>query len=74
MRVFSVATSSEAGAGDIFETTVFALVGTSPCRAVRYFIHSANIQNFDPGTVTEFDREALVAEFEAIRNKLVVGQ
>ena len=71
---YSVATSSEAGAGNIFDTTVYALIGTSPCLAVRYFIHSANIQNFDPGTVTEFDRGALIAEFDAIRKTLVVGQ
>lgn len=71
---YSRAVSSEAGAGNIFETTVYALSGTSPCLAVRYFIHSANIQNFDPGTVTEFDRDALVGEFDAIRKTLVVGQ
>lgn len=71
---YSRATSSEAGAGNIFETTVYALSGTSPCLAVRYFIHSANIQNFDPGTVTEFDRDALIAAFDAIRKTLVVGQ
>ena len=71
---YSVASSSEAGAGNIFDTTVYALLGTSPCLAVRYFIHSANIGNFDPGTVTEFDRSALIAEFDAIRKTLVIGQ
>ncbi|HET7714586.1 MAG TPA: MliC family protein [Bauldia sp.] len=71
---YSVAESSEAGAGNVFDTTVYALLGTSPCLAVRYFVHSANIDNFDPGTVTQFDRNALIAEFDAIRKTLVVGQ
>ncbi len=71
---YSVASMSDAGAGNFYDTTVYALVDTSPCLAVRYFIHSLNIGNFDPGTVHEFDRNALVGEFDAIRRTLVVGQ
>ena len=71
---YSVASLSDAGAGNIYEETVHALVGTSPCLAVRYFVHSANIDNFDPGSVTAFDAAALTAEFDAIRKTLIVGQ
>ncbi len=70
---YSVASLSDAGAGNIYEEKVYALVGTSPCLAVRYFTHSLNIGNFDPGTVTEFDAAALTGEFDAIRKTLIVG-
>ncbi|MBZ0228141.1 MAG: hypothetical protein K8F58_06775, partial [Bauldia sp.] len=71
---YSVASLTDAGAGNLYEETVYALAGTSPCLAVRTFIHSANIGNFDPGTVTEFDKAALTAESDAIRKTVVAGQ
>lgn len=71
---YSTASLNDAGAGNLYEETVFALVGTSPCLAVRYFIHSTNLANYDPGTVTAFDKEDLMAQFDAIRKTLIVGQ
>ena len=71
---YSVGSLSDAAAGSLFDETVYALIGTSPCLAVRYFIHSANIGNFDPGSAKEFDRNALVKMFDRIRGTLVVGR
>ncbi len=71
---YSVASLSDAGAGNLYEEKVYALVGTSPCLAVRTFIHSTNLANYDPGTVTAFDEAALTAQFGAIRKTLIVGQ
>jgi membrane-bound inhibitor of C-type lysozyme len=71
---YSVAELDDAGAGNLFEEHVYALVGTSPCLAVRYFIHSANIGNFDPGTVRAFDKPALLRPFDKIRKSLVIGR
>jgi len=71
---YSVATGNDAGAGNFFDETVYAVQGSSPCLAVRYFIHSLNIGNFTPGTVTAFNRPALIAQFDAIRATLVVDQ
>jgi membrane-bound inhibitor of C-type lysozyme len=71
---YSVASLQDAGAGNLYEEKVYALVGTSPCLAVRYFIHSTNIANYDPGTVTAFDEAALTAEFDAIRKTLIIGR
>lgn len=68
--VFSVAKASQGAAGNVYEETVFAAAGTRPCIAVRYFIHSLNIGNFDPGAVKPFDRAALVAQFDSIRKSL----
>ena len=70
---YSIATSSDAGAGNFREEMVYALRESSPCVAIRYFIHSTNIGNYlpaqagDPGTVREFDRAALLSSFDAIR-------
>ena len=69
---YSVATSSGAGAGNFYEEAVFAVSGSSPCIAIRYFVHSTNIGNYPAGSVQEFNRAALVAEFDKIRHSLIV--
>jgi hypothetical protein len=71
-RTYSVATSSDAGAGNRMEETVYALAGTSPCLAVRYYIHYSVLQNYDPGTVKEFDRDALMKTLGRMRRSLAV--
>ena len=73
-RVYTVATSEDAGAGNRYVTTVFVLDGISPCLAVRNFIHYSAIENFDPGTVKPFDRARLVAAFDRIRATLTLGK
>ncbi len=73
-RVYSAASSEDAGAGNRYATQVFVLDGTSPCLAVRYFIHSSAIENYDPGTVKPFDGAALTAAFDRIRATLKLGK
>jgi len=74
---YSVASSTGAAAGNIYEESVYALPDSSPCIAVRYFIHSGNIGNYpaagEPGAVREFDRAALQAAFDNIRASLMLG-
>lgn len=67
---YSVATSSSAAAGNLYEEMVYALFPSSPCIALRYFIHSTNIENYEPGSVRPFDRAMLLREFDAIRRSL----
>ncbi len=67
---YSTAQSEDAGAGNFYSETVFALVGSSPCLAIRYFIHSTNIANYDPGTIRKFDHVKLEAKFDQIRRTL----
>ena len=69
-NAFTVASSSGAGAGNFYEETVYVTQKESRCYAVRYFIHSGNIHNYDPGAVKEFDRESLVNSFDAITESL----
>jgi hypothetical protein len=71
---YSVATTSGAGAGNLYDETVFAIPGTSPCTAVRYFIHSTQVANYPAGTVKAFDRTGLINEFDNIRRSLVIGR
>jgi hypothetical protein len=69
-RTYIAASGSDAGAGNRYETRVFVIADTSPCLAVRYFVHYAAIENFDPGTVKAFDEAALLRTFDAIRATL----
>ena len=71
---YVMATSVDAAAGNRYEEFVYALRGSTPCVAVRYFIHFGNIQNYDQEDVREFDRGALLKEFDQIRQSLVVEQ
>lgn len=70
----SVAHRVDAAVGNRYEETVFAIPGTSPCIAVRYFIHWTIIENYPPGAVTAFDRQALIDRFDAMRETLILLQ
>ncbi|MDP4020800.1 MAG: hypothetical protein Q8P58_02055 [Candidatus Adlerbacteria bacterium] len=65
-----VASSTEAAAGNRYEEWMWALDNSAPCTAVRYYIHSTAIENYPEGTVREFNREALLQEFDSIRQSL----
>ena len=69
---YSLATTSGAAAGNRYEELVYALATSSPCTAVRYYIHSSGIENFVEGAVQEFDKEALLTSFDKIRQSLVL--
>jgi membrane-bound inhibitor of C-type lysozyme len=71
---YSTASTTGAAAGNRYEETVYALPGTKPCVAVRYFVHYGAIDNYPAGTVREFDRQALLAQFDQIRKTLTVNQ
>ena len=71
---YSMASTSGAAAGNLYEEDVYALSESHPCTAVRYFIHSSNIGNYTPGTVREFDHAALLTALDAIRRSIVLKQ
>ncbi len=71
---YSTAFLSDAAAGNRYEETVYALPGTTPCFAVRYFIHYSVFENYEPGTIEEFDKEALINTFNQIRDTLIINQ
>ncbi len=67
---YSVGQEVGAAAGNRYEETLFVRKDEGPCLAIRYFIHSTNIENYDAGAVQEFDKQALVNEFDQIRRSL----
>ena len=71
---YSYMTFNDAGAGNRYDNSVYALPGTNPCIAMHYFIHYNVFENYPAGTVKEFDEQAVVKEFDAIRRTLVVNQ
>lgn len=67
---YSLATSSTKVGGGTNEEWVYALVGSKPCTAVRYFIHTTA----DTSTPQQFDRASLLFQFDKIRKSLVVSR
>lgn len=67
---YSVAGQTGAAAGNVYEEVVYALTNADPCMAVRYFIHSGNLDNYATGSVRAFNRGALLSEFDQIRRSL----
>ena len=72
---YSLATSSDmSGSNNDYEEQVYAIPGSSPCTAVRYFIHSSDVANYPQDTVTPYNRAALLSDFDSIRDSLVLSQ
>lgn len=69
---YSVAETSGAGLGNLYEEKVWALPGTNPCLAIRYLTHLTNIFNYPTGTIKEFNRENLISQFDRIRRSLIL--
>lgn len=67
---YSFASTSQGAAGNRYDEEVWAILGTNPCFAVRYFIHSMNIGNYPEGVVSEFNRQFLLEQFDKIRHSL----
>ncbi len=70
---YSFASTSDAGAGNRYEETVYAFPQSNPCVAVRYFIHYGSIDNYPAGAVKEFDKKALLEQFDSIRRTVVLN-
>lgn len=69
---YSIATSSGAAAGNRYDEKVYATPVTGGCIAVRYFIHYGVFENYPPGAIKQFDEQALMNKFDAIRRTLVL--
>jgi len=69
---YSVASSTGAGAGNRYEETVYATPITNGCLAIRYFIHYGVLENYPVGMVKQFDKQALLNQFDAIRHSLII--
>jgi membrane-bound inhibitor of C-type lysozyme len=71
-RSYSVALMVDAGAGNRFEETVFAIPDSKPCMGVRYYLQWGNIAHYPTGAVKEFDKKMLIEQFDSIRRSLTL--
>ena len=69
---YSIASTSDAGAGNRYEESIYALPGNNPCIAVRYLVHYSVFENYPAGMVKQFDKQSLLNQFNQIRRTLVV--
>jgi membrane-bound inhibitor of C-type lysozyme len=63
---YTVFKSSDAGAGNYYDTTSYRVQRNSQCYAIEYTIHYANFQNFPKGAVKQFDEAALQKTLDGI--------
>lgn len=66
-RSWQVGRGGGAGAGNFYDETVHVTEAGGACYGIRLFIHTTNVANYDPGTVTEFDRSVLDAAYAQFR-------
>jgi photosystem II stability/assembly factor-like uncharacterized protein len=55
-----------AAAGNRYDQVFYRTVTGGKCFEVIFLIHSAEIGNYPPGTVVEYDRERLLHQFESV--------
>lgn len=58
-NTYQTITYLEAGAGNLYETSVYSIAKGPTCYEISQFIHSGNIANYVPGAVKAFDRAVL---------------
>jgi hypothetical protein len=64
--VFAKITYGDAGAGNFYTITSYRTLRNSQCYAVEYIIHSTDIDNYPPNTVSLFDETTVQNELESI--------
>ncbi len=69
-KSYSFATTSEGAAGNRYDEYLYVLPDSSPCTALRYYIHTTALENYPAGTVTAFNQTALLNTFDQIRQSL----
>ena len=71
---FVHSTSAGAGAGNLYEQEIYRMAYNNICYEVIYHMHSANIGNFPPDTVTEFDRNAIMNKMYTVFSTLTISK
>ncbi len=70
---YSLATSSDAGAGNRYDESIYAFPGGNSCVAIRYFIHYMAFENYPEGMVKRFDESSLLKTFDQIRSTFILN-
>lgn len=69
---FVHSTSEGAGAGNFYQQEIYRTVWQNTCYEVIYYIHSTNVGNYTPGTVTEFNRDAVMRNLQAVLSMFTI--
>jgi hypothetical protein len=69
---FVHSTSEGAGAGNYYQQEIYRTVSMGVCHEVIYYLHYTNVSNYTPGTVTEFDRDAVLQQLGGIFSTLTI--
>ena len=56
----------EAGAGNLYRLIIYRTLHREVCYTVALFIHWSNLEAFTPGTVVQFDGQAVLQELEGV--------
>ncbi|TAJ15624.1 hypothetical protein EPO56_00870 [Patescibacteria group bacterium] len=67
---YSVVKTAQSAAGNLYEEIVYVIKESKPCTAVRYFFHSTQLANYPSGEVRQFDKRALLKDFDTVRRSL----
>jgi len=68
---FKITISTGVGAGNIYDATSYRTVREGTCFEVVELLHSSNIANYTPGTVTQFDRQKISAMLDLMTQTFV---
>jgi len=71
---YTVLQSSDAAAGNRYDTTSYRILRSSQCYAIEYTIHYGSIQNYPKGAVKEFDEAALKTTLDSVTQSFVFKQ
>lgn len=63
---FKQTTATDVGAGNIYTSRIYRALKNNRCYEISLTVHTANIGNFDPGTVVEFDKEKAFSQLDTI--------
>jgi len=63
---YTVFHSSDAGAGNLYDTTSYRTVKNGQCYAIEYTVHTTQIANYPAGTVKEYDAKNVQSIFNSI--------
>ncbi len=71
---YRVYQTSDAAAGNLYNTKIYRAMVNSVCVEVAQTVHTGNIGNYDPGTVSEFDTKQTDAIFAEMFKGLTFTQ
>ncbi len=57
---------SDAAAGNYYTETIYTTMHNKTCYGAKLFLHATNVGNYEPGTIREFDQDAIDTIFKGM--------